>query len=303
MGAQRVAFSAALTAAFLSWLVNGTDFSFLWLTALTVMPFFCLIFSLPAMTSFRLRPKAQRVYFLGRQGQMMLLGTCAHPMPPFGGKLRLTHLLTDKKSWYDPNLGVPTDHVGGYSVCIHRGRVCDYLGLFSIPAGRNAEIRFSVFPREVPIENLPDFQLPGVRTWKSVQQPEEQYELRPYRMGDSPRNLHWKLSLKTGRPIVRQGQEPTPIPITVDMVSRGKPEELDEKYGQLLYLGRKLLDKQLPYRLRVLTGRGIQVIAISTQKELRRGIAQLLQQPCAAPEERLPPSGSVLHYCIGEDCT
>lgn len=288
MGAARAGYMLALLLAFGLWLANGTAFSWIWLCVLLAVPPGCLALSLRAMVSFSMKPGGTRNLVMGHRGQIMLLGKSIYPMPPFRGKLRLRDDMTGKCRWYDPAPGVPTEHCGGFRAELVRGRVTDYLGLWAFPKGFAEPLEITVLPKPVPIASLPDFENPPIRRYIPGGDSPEEYELMPYRRGDSPKSLHWKLSFKTGHPIVRRLQKPELMTLTVDLIARGSREELDRRYGQILWLGRHLLSKDIPWRLRVLTGKGVQIDSIESEAALLQALTAALHCPVAAAGAELP---------------
>lgn len=297
MTARRMFYGLILTQAFLNWLISGTVPAFYFLIWVTVFPLVSLILSLAAMHSFRLGLRGLRQCRMGQACQIVLVGRSAWPMPPFRGRVRLTDCLTGRKIWYDPLAGLPTAHCGAYRAQIHRGRVCDYLGLFAFPVKGGQQFSFTVLPQERAIEELPDFSAPRVFHWQPGHSPEP-YELRPYRTGDDPKNLHWKLSFKAGLPIIREGQQMLSSVLTVEAVSRGSREELDRIFGRLLWLGKFLLEKKIPFRLRVLTGEGVQVMQAEGEEALIANISSLMAQPCAPEAGCLPTGGGMWRYAV-----
>lgn len=296
MGACRAGYMLALTVAVGLWLLNGTQFSAFWLKFLLLAPWLSLLLSLASICSFTMKPRGCRYVTMGRRGQIMLLGTCPWPMPPFRGRLRLIDEMTGKRLRYDPEAGIPTEHCGGFRAELCRGRVCDYLGLWAFPPRGGEAISVTVLPDAVPIAHVPDFRSPPVHRYAAGGDSPEEYELCAYRRGDSPKSLHWKLSFKTGHPIVRRLRRPEAVSLTVDMIARGSRDELDRKYGQLLWLGKHLCSLNISHRLRVLTGRGVQVFSVSCEADVRRALTVLLHCPPAGAGERLPALCGQWHY-------
>lgn len=297
MTGHRLTYGLILTAAFLNWLLHGSQFGFYWLIIAAFFPWLSLGMSLGAVLGFRMSLRGQRECAVGQKCDILLVGHSKWPMPPFRGRVRLLDCLTGKELWYDSSEGLPTAHCGGYRAKVCRGRVCDYLGLFAIPVRGIRTATFAVFPEEKSIENLPDFSTPKIFRWQFGHSAEP-YELRPYRRGDDPKKLHWKLSFKAGSPIIREGQEPRSVVLTVEAVSRGSREELDVLFGQLLWLGKHLLACRVPFRIRVLTGRGVQVLPVADEESLKRGIGLVMQHPCASAEDIMPPGSGIWRYVL-----
>lgn len=284
------------------WLGYGTPFSFRWLLAVAGLPWLSLLLSLPAMVTFRVCPSGESRLRMGQSGTLLLQGTTPLPMPPFRGRLRLYPGAGGKRFWYDPVAGIPTDHCAGFRVQVERGRVYDYLGLFCLPVLHKDSFSLVVLPqgRTAP---MPDLENPPVQFWKSGigVPPSEQYELRQFHWGDELKSLHWKLSLKTGKALIRQTQIPVTPVLTLDLISGGSSAALDEKYGKLLWLGETLLAKNVPFQIRALTGTGISVTEIGDSTALEEEISRLLLLPPASVGESPPKNVGLWLWSIEEE--
>lgn len=286
MGA--VLYFPVLLAAVVLWLGWGSPFSFRWLLVVAGLPWLSFFVSLPSMLTLQVSPRGGDRFSVGKHAELMLQGTTAFPMPPFRGRLRLYPISGERRFWYDPLQGIPTAHCGGYRVQVERGRVYDYLGLFCLPIFRKESLSFAVLPlpREAP---MPDLENPPVRFWRASPgaPPAEQYELRQFHWGDELKSLHWKLSLKTGKALIRQSQSPESPVLTLDFVSRGNRIALDEKYGKLLWLGGKLLERNVEFQIRGYTGAGVSVVEIRDKAALEQELVRLLLLP-PAPADAAP---------------
>lgn len=246
-------------------------------------PILSLLLSLPGLLTFRMEIQGDGILNMGEEGELWLAGSTPYPMLPFRGRLRLRHMGTGEERPYEPHLGIPTDHCGAYTVLGERIWVCDYLGLFAFPVRRRESKQVLVRPKPVPVENLPDVTALVPKVWK----PKfgggfgENHELRLYRPGDSLNQVHWKLSAKTGKLTIREPMEPLRERLLLTMTLRGTAEELDRKFGRLLWVGRYLIRRELPFELRVLTGDGVRQFSISQGRELEKAVDALLRMEAA----------------------
>lgn len=258
----------------LSWVVLATT---------VMVPWLSLALSLPAIFRFRVTPAGATAVETGRDCPLWLLGSCSYPMPPFRGRLRLTHLQTGETRRYREHQGLPTGHCGGFRVTAEKVRICDYLGLFSFPIRKKDAITVLVRPKPLEVPAPGDLQRYIARSWK----PKfgggyaENHELRLYRPGDSLNQVHWKLSAKTGKLILREPMEPQRGPVLLTLDLRGSPEELDRKLGRLFWLGGYILQEQLRFEVRALTGEGILTFPVATEEELQKCVDTLLCTPLA----------------------
>lgn len=126
----------------------------------------------------------------------------------------------------------------------------------------------------------------------------ENHEMRQYRPGDSMNQVHWKLTAKTGKLMVREAMEPVRHRLLLTMEVQGSGLELDIKTGKLLWLGQYLLDRGLPFDIRALTGDGVADYSVQTRRELEKAVEHLLcQRP--APKGETYSAGERWSFHIG----
>ena len=225
-------------------------------------------------------------------------------MPPFRGRLKLKECFSGKSRYYLTPGDLPTDHCGSITVTAEGVRICDYLGLFSFPVRCREKKTILVRPKPVGIEIPADLQQAAIHGWKPKSGGgfAENHELRPYRPGDSLNQIHWKLSAKTGSLIIREAMEPQQGLILLTLNLWGSAPELDRKLGRLLWLGRKLLEQEILFEVRCLTGDGLMTYSVAASADLDRAIDDLLQHKCA-PEGDLKQHefAASWHFHIGGD--
>lgn len=278
MASRRFLYLAVLLGCCVFYIAYGEWLSFLVLLAVLGLPWFSLVLSLPAILGFRVSPSGPDRLETGEDGQLWLLGSCSWPMPMFRGRLYLQRCFTGERMQYRDSLLDLTKHCGGYTVTAEKVRICDYLGLFSFPVAKKDRMRLLVLPR--PVET---FAGSGLNRQSAVSwRPKpgggfsENHELRLYRPGDKLNQVHWKLSAKTGRLILREPVEPQRRPILLTMNLRGTPEELDRMLGRFLWLGQELVEKKQSFQLRVLSGDGLFTYTIASKEQLIRVLDALL---------------------------
>ena len=275
---RRMVYLTAVAGCGAFYIAYGEWFSWVTLLAVLGLPWLSLLLSLPAMVRFRLEPGGADALTVGGYGEVWLLGSSAFPLPPFRGKLRLRGCLSGRTLLCRSGSSVPTEHCGAFSVTVSRGRVCDYLGLFAFPVKDPGQKTVLIRPTPVPVPEPPDLKRYIARSWR----PKfgggfaENHELRLYRPGDSLNQIHWKLSAKTGNLTVREPMVPQRGLALLTMTVRGTAEELDRKFGRLLWLGRYLLDRDLPFQIRALTAQGVLSLAVANQDALTKAVDALL---------------------------
>ena len=301
MAIPRLTYLCVLFSCGIFYLVCGEWFSWLLLLAVLCFPWLCLALSLPAMLRFQAAPAGPEELLMGSRAQLWLAGSCDLPMPAFRGILRLHNSFTGANLRYNADKGVPTLHCGSYTVTVEKAKVYDYLGLFWLPVLHRQSKILRVLPKPIPLYTLPDLQ----QHLSLPQQPKpvsyfENHELRPYRPGDPLNQIHWKLSAKTGRLILREGVQTQSRAALLTMTLSGTPEELDRKLGRFFWLGNHILQQQIPVQLHLYTGKGTKIFLIQDAEQLRRTLDEVVTCPpakgCGTPELCFPVQG---HYHIG----
>lgn len=284
MSMRRLGYLTALCAAVMFLFTYQEWLSWLILLILLLFPWFSLVLSLPGMLAFRVEPRAPASVMQGTATQVRLIGWCRLPVPPFRGKLRITRLTTGEIWKQTTDVPLPTEHCGGLLVEPVGTWVYDYLGILGIPARKRECIAVTVRPVALPIRQLPELDRILARSWR----PKfgggyaENHELRLYRPGDSLNQVHWKLSAKTGKLILREPMQPERGLVLLTMNLHGDAEALDRKFGRLLWLGSRLLEKEVTFQLRCLTGDGVQTWEIDRPQTLGAAVEQLLRSSPAA---------------------
>ena len=277
-------------------------FGYLALLIVAGLPWFSLALSLPAMLSFRAEAECPGKVNRGVESNVRLVGRCRLPSLPFRGKIRVVHPLTGEQWVQKTEADLPTDHCGGLLVTPERIWVCDYLGLIAIPARKGEGRRVIVKPEPVPVRAMPNLDRFLARSWrpKAGGGYAENHELRLYRPGDGLNQVHWKLSSKMGKLMIREPMQPERGLVLLTMNLRGTPAELDRKFGRLLWLGSKLLEKEVAFEIRVLTGEGICGFPVSSEQEMTAAVEELLfRTPAREGDLRDKPSRASWQYHIG----
>lgn len=104
-----------------------------------------------------------------------------------------------------------TSQTCGQVVCqVERLWVCDHLGLFALPVRRPREVTAYFWPTVYPVEPellespTPDSEGERYSQKKPGDDPTELFALRDYQEGDRLSRVHWKLSQKLGRTLVKE---------------------------------------------------------------------------------------------------
>ena len=297
---RAAAYIIALLGAGLWYLTFGQWLAWIFLLGLRSLPLRSVARSMKAILEFQLAPMGPERVAVGEKAGLMLVGSWGSRRPRVKGKSRLRKLRTGEKIAYREELGFTPVHCGGYEVTVEKGRVMDYLGLFSFPVRKKQSARILVAPIPIPAEDLPRLLTqPPVRWKASVCRLGENYELRPYRPGDSLNSVHWKLSAKTGKLTVREAMEPLRQKACLTLTLGGTPEQVDDRLGRLLWIGRELLYAGMEPVILVSSGEGTARFQASDEKSLLQAVDAMLCLPEPVEPVLPEPEGTVWQYAIG----
>ena len=294
MTLRRVVYGFTLAGVLLFYATNENYLAQFLLALCIALPLASLALSLPGMLGCRLALSAAPAALeRGGEGRWQVSLDVPAGLPLSRLTVRLTgkNLLTGEREYRrlvlsgvsrrrPTPLAVPTTHCGLLELRVERARVCDYLGLFSLPVTIPQPAR--MLCRPIPVD-LPPPSLPegcGARPAPHSATrlgPGEDYDLRDYRPGDPMRSVHWKLSSKWDELIVRERAE-TLVPLPLLTLDRfGPPELLDRLLDKLLGLSRALLSIQKPHAVLWLDLDGRpQLHTVSDEKQLTDCLLNLL---------------------------
>lgn len=254
-----------------------------WIVLLSVLalPLLSLLLSLPAWFTCRVREQMPRAVTVGTPMVMQVTVASSLPTPPYKVLVQTYHSLTGQSTLLGSGYACAAGHCGSLNCKVRRIWLMDYLGLFRIPLRTPAPFRVRIRPKAVQLKDIPDLSNILVNAWRPKPGGgfAENYELRPYRPGDSLHQIHWKLTAKTGKLILREPMIPDRHRLLLWLTLQGTPEELDRKLGRLLWLSSYLLRQDLVFDILAYTGNGEQLWHIDSFPALQRAMDALLCYP------------------------
>lgn len=282
MAGRRIVYLVSLIGCLVFYYFYREWLSWFLLMGILFLPILSLILSLPAMLTACGVVKCPLALSLRQPGQAVMKLSSTLPAPLFRGKLHLTHAITGQTWILKSGHALPADVCGRLKIEIIRGWVCDYLGLFRLPIRKKEPSHMYIWPESIPLAQTPDFaQQSSPRQWRPKPGGgfAENHDLRLYRPGDNLQQIHWKLSAKTGKLILREAMEPIHRPIRLTLDLCGTPEELNRKLGRLLWLGQLLVQQSLPYDIAALTNLGVLCWRVESEDTLNTAMMELLGTP------------------------
>lgn len=292
----------ALLTCFVFYIANGLWLSWLLLCLIAGLPILSVMLCLLEICFLKPSVQLPESLVLG-QNYPLNIRFARTSMMSWRYWVEITNTLTGKTCHLDAGDHFPTEQCGVLS-CVTKGLyVTDYLGLFHLRLlpGRQWQVPVHPVAMEMPLSN--DAQRLMAHSW----QPKpgggfsEQHDLRQYRPGDSLNQIHWKLSAKTGKYIIREAMIPCHGKAVVTLFLRGTGEELNEKLGNLLWLGKYLLQMEMSFELRALTAQGQLHWPIGTEQQLQSTIDELLFAGTAEKDAVMDPVTAAWHCHIGGD--
>ena len=302
MWERRIFYLVTLLGSLVFYFVYQQWLSWLLLLIVVCLPWVSLCLSLPAMLSVRVTLRCPGLTRVGVPTRTALDSQCRFPAPPVAGKIRVVNQLTGES--YMGRFGelLPTEHCGRITVSMPKPVVYDYLGLFSHKLRSQTSCSVLVLPKPIAGE-LPQWGRQNHSRW----QPKyggglaENHELRLFRPGDELRNVHWKMSAKTGKLIYREAMEQAQKGHVLTVSLSGSPEQLDQKLGKLLWSSRALVAQKQPHQVRCMTGKGLFTFFATNEDTLQEGLCALLSMPRASDSAPPEAEGAFWQLSIGGD--
>lgn len=301
MAARRLLYLAVLEGCLVFFVAYREWVSWLVLVAVFWLPWFSLLLSLPAMLSAKIRLQCPARLAMGVAVKPAISVRCFLPASPVRCRLSVRHSITGKTERFKPDHPIPTNHCGVLEIRLKGLWVYDYMGLLRLPKRVKNVHRLTLLPHPVEIPDPPglDRYLAGAWRPKHGGGFAENHDLRLYRPGDNLRQIHWKLAAKTGKLIFREPIEPVRGRVMLTMTLTGDPNTIDRKMGKLLWMSRRLLEKDLHHQIYCLTGRGTEVFTVTDEDSLLQALCTLLGAPMAQAETMPETAAAAWKYHIG----
>ncbi len=259
--------------------------------SLAAAPVLILLFSLPAMLTMRLTLETPPSVTRGEKGELRLRFSARSFLPVGAMRLQISakNRFTGKMVNYTPryynlrrgsaSFAIPTDACGALLIQVQRWECRDLLGLLRIGKRCPSPVVCVVMP--VPHEPEPMVDFEAALQTQTRLRPKygggfaEEHELREYRPGDMSNSIHWKLSSKADKLIVREAQEEANKDIFVVLSGGGADEDgLDVLY----WLTLALLQRELPHRIAANA-----LYSVGNETEAHEALMRLLSSPLSEP--------------------
>lgn len=179
----------------------------------------------------------------------------------------------------DSSIPVDTKHCGSYTYKLTWLYVYDLFGLFRSKTNLNKTCELLVKPVPSMPEIMPDmygFKAKNLR--KSKQPNSEIYDIREYKIGDSIRSIHWKMSAKKDSLLVKEPLEEYGGHSRVLLKLTADREKLDVHLGQIVFTSKFFIEHETPHKIRVYPPDDIEVaFDVESEVDLERVIVNILR--------------------------
>ena len=298
MAKYRVFYAAVVTALFAGYLFFPGYFFWLALVSTLILPFFSLL-----LTWLAIRNSAPQLTCdqpIGRKGSpvdfiFLLSGRSRLPVARITLLLRIQSSLSAEGSTEKICFSVKSMRsfslvqkctpltCGQFSCTVEQIRFWDYLGLFSFTKKGPCSAYTEVLPDMTALDFAARPSSPG-ESLLLAQKGNfngESSQVRPYQNGDSLRTVHWKLSAKQEKILVRESFAAQDCGLAIYLDFCGRNMDLDCLLEALGILGSTLSFNHVPYRLQWYSSKDQRVRseAIWALENLTHALHLLLGEP------------------------
>ena len=271
------------------------------LIALLVIPFLALIVAIVASQTVKFNIDSPSATIKGKPAYIRLkIEGIASVFSFYKIRIVSTDLMSgamDKKVILICDNGVTkipldTNHCGAYSYKLSKLKVYDLLGFFHFNLNLNKDIELLVRPTPEMPGYMPDmFGFKAKNLRKSNKPNSEIYDIRDYQLGDPVKTIHWKMSAKKDKFLVKEPLEEYGGYSRVILKMTDDRDELDLHLGQILFTSKFFLDHEVAHIIRVIPPDSREVaFNIESNLDLERALSMILHMriPEEASEDKKP---------------
>lgn len=257
MTIRRIIYILTLILIFFFYILYTPWLSWYLFVMMLLLPLFDLLISLPGMLSKTVLLSAPSVLEKNEEGSLTVTVVHLRPFPIRCVGLRLRIFgdeLDAKKTIYcsassDDRVEIPIDTTKtGLTVFdLTRLTTISLLGLFSMRVSKRSQVKILVLPPAV----VPKSMVALPRGLALQPKPgggfSEEHDMREYRSGDSVRSVHWKISAKHDKLIVREPLVPPNHSRLIHIMKWNDQPGRDLILGRLRYICDYLIERDMPF--------------------------------------------------------
>ncbi len=289
-----LAYFAALISTFVFFLCYKMWVAWYCLVLLLTVPVFAFILAVIASVTLRYKTEAPAIATIGKPAyiRFTLEGFAA-----FFSYCTIKTAVTDhmagetKKSVLRitdsgvTKIPLDTKHCGAFTYKMSKIYISDLLGFFKFSKNLGRDMEFLVKPVPEMPGYMPDvygFKAKSLR--KSNKPNSEIYDIRDYQLGDPVKSIHWKMSAKKDKIMVKEPLEEYGGHSRVILKLSDDRDILDLHLGQVLFTSRFYLDHETSHIIRVIPPDSKEVaFNVESETDLQRALLQILHM--RIPEE------------------
>ena len=289
-----LAYLAALISTFVFFLCYKMWVAWYCLILLLAVPVFAFILAVIAYVTLRFKTDAPVICTIGKpayikftlEGFASFFSYCtvktAVTDHMAGGTNKSVIKITDSGVTKIP---LDTKHCGAYTYKMSKLYISDLLGFFKFTKHLNKDMDFIVKPVPEMPGYMPDvygFKAKSLR--KSHKPNSEIYDIRDYQLGDPVKSIHWKMSAKKDKIMVKEPLEEYGGHSRVILKLSDDRDTLDLHLGQVLFTSRFYLDHETAHIIRVIPPDSKEVaFNVESETDLQRALNLILHM--RIPEE------------------
>lgn len=223
-----------------------------------------VLLSLPGLFTLRMRMTAQPAAL--QQGEILTARVeVVSRFPIHGVRLRMhcKNLLTGEEAsrkgcfpargGREAELPCLWEHCGTVRCQVTSARMVDLMGLFSFRVPLPEPVEALAAPQPLPFQGKPPLFAQGGASEgvapTAGKGGEERSAVREYREGDQLRDVHWKLSSKLQKLIVREAEQAPQPSVVLAFCLSGAPEQADRTLARLAGLSEEIMESRCVHSL------------------------------------------------------
>ena len=288
-----VIYSVSLTSTFIFFLCYKMWVSWFCLIVLLLVPLLALGMFIAASKTYKINIESPKNCALRDPSYIKI--TAEGPAPYFAF-FRIKADLTDRMAGTTKKLAimvhdkgitkipVDTSHCGAYSYKITRLEVYDLFGFFHLTNNINKDNEYIVRPVPSIPEVMPDLYGFKAKNLRKAKQPNtEIYDIREYQTGDPVKSIHWKMSAKKDKLMVKEPLEEYGGHSRILLKLVQDREQLDLHLGQILFTSKFFIEHEISHKIRVIPpDRSEVAFDIDSEADLERAMASVLRMKIPA---------------------
>ena len=181
-----------------------------------------------------------------------------------------------------------TSHCGSYSYKMIKLDIYDLFGFFRISRNINKDNELLVRPVPSMPDVMPDMYGFKAKNLRKARQPNtEIYDIREYQTGDPVKSIHWKMSAKKDKLLVKESLEEYGGHSRVLLKLTSDRDKLDLHLGQILFTSLFFIEHETSHKIRVIPpDRSEVAFDVESEADLERAIGTILRMKI--PDDKEP---------------